>query len=208
MRDNASSPAYGPQRCLGAENVRRCSPKSSPDGKLTVRRCTCTQVQDYSAGRSASYRRRNCSTRLRFTPRSNRHQGQRDAERTSIVPPSGPSRNSMSSTKPSGDRHSACTRPMVADTTLVRGMSASNASSLRMAAAGLPPMGNGSTLCRGGASARLHTQVKRNLGHGCRSSAIAKPPLYPPSHGTSGTGCPRCDSEPQKRGGRKVPATI
>lgn len=208
MRDNGSSPTCGPQRCLGAENVRRRSPRPSPDGKLTVRRYTCTHVQDHSAGRSASYRRRNCSTRLRFTPRSNRHQGHLDAERTSIVPPSGPSRNAMSSTKPSGDRHSACTRPLVADTTLVRGMSASNASSLRMAAAGSRRMGNGSTLCRGGASAWLHTQVKRNLGHGCRSSAIAKSPLYPPSYGTPGTGCLHCHSELQQAGSRKVLGTI
>ncbi len=201
-----------PQRlCTALPHCSERSPMSwqwSPEGKPTVQGCICSRVQDHSPGRSASYCRRNCSTRLRFTPRSNRHQGHRDSERTSIVLLSGPKRSSMSSTKPSGDRHSACTRPSVADTTLVRGMSASRASSLRMAAAGLPRMRNGSILCRGGASARLHTHVKRNLGHGCRSCAIAEHPLYPPSHGTPGTGCPQRDSGLHRRGGRKVLRTI
>lgn len=201
-----------PQRlCTALPHRSERSPMSyqwSPEGEPTVQLCTCSRIQDHSPGRSASYCRRNCSTRLRFTPRSNRHQGHRDAERTSIVMLSGPRRSSMSSTKPSGDRHSACTRPSVADTTLVRGISASRASSLRMAAAGLLRMRNGSTLCRGGASARLHTHVKRNLGHGCRSCAIAEDPLYPPSHGTPGTGCPKCDSRLHRRGGRKVLRTI
>lgn len=178
------------------------------EGRPSVQRCICSRVQDHPPGRPASYCRRNCSTRLRFTPRSNRHQGHLDAERTSIVLLSGPERTSMSSTKPSGDRHSACTRPSVAHTTLVRGMSASRVSRLRMAAAGLPRMRNGSILCRGGASARLHTHVKRNLGHGCRSCAIAEHPLYPPSHGTPGTGCPQRDSGLHRRGGREVLRTI
>ena len=153
-----------------------------PEAILTVRGCIYSHVHDRSLGCSDSYRLRNCSTRLRLTPKVNRTRRHRDVDPTSIVPQSGPSPSSMSLTKPSGDRRSP-TRHFRSR--------ACRPARHRAYAWRLQDCHKGPTLCRGGATAGLQTHVQRNLGHRCRSLAITEHGANPPSHGTAREDCPQ-----------------